>query len=401
MISVDEALDRILAPLSRMPSETISFEDAAGRVLAAPVRATRAQPPCDVSAMDGYALRAEDAAQVPCEFDVIGTSQAGQSFVGDVGNGQAVRIYTGAAVPASVDTIVLQEDTEDAGERRIRLLEAASSDAHIRRKGVDFDDGEIVIEAGKRLTPRDVALLASANATQIEVARRPTVAILPTGDELVEPGDEPRPEGIVSSTPYALAAYIKAWGGKAQILPIVRDNPADLTDAARKTESADFVVTLGGASVGDRDLVRSVLGDEGLEIEFWKVAIRPGKPLINGTLNGRPFLGLPGNPVSALVCAILFLRPALGVMCGQPRESLEPRLLAAEITVPLRANGKRQDYMRGTFAAGADGKLTATPFELQDSSVQSLLAAANCLIVRPPGQSALEAGDTVQIIPLD
>ena len=401
MISAEEALDRILAPLVPLSSEVIDFADGDGRVLAQDVTARLTQPPSSVSAMDGYAVRAVDVDTAPVKLKVIGESKAGGIFDGVVGPGQAARIFTGGAVPDEADTIIIQEDTEHGEENQIRILERAEPGQHIRLKGVDFHEGERLLTKGQRLTSRDLALLAAMDINRIEVARRPRLALLATGDELVRPGDPVAAHQIISSTPYALAAWIKRWGGQAEILDIARDNEDSLRQAAKTAPDVDILVTLGGASVGDHDLVQSVLGKEGLNVDFWKVAIKPGKPLIFGDIAGTTFLGLPGNPVSALVCALLFLRPAIGALSGIDGADLAPPLTVAHLSKDLGPNSKRQDYMRAGLSRDADGHWLATPFDLQDSSVLSAFAMADCLIVRKPFAKAAKKGDLVHIWPLD
>jgi len=400
MISADDALDRILAALVPLPSEVIGFADGDNRVLAQDVTARLTQPPSDVSAMDGYAVRAVDVETVPVELEVIGTSKAGGTFDGVVGPGRAARIFTGATVPQGADTIIIQEDTERGGENQIRVLERADPGRHIRLKGVDFQDGESLLKKGQRLTSRDLALLAAMDINRIEVTQRPRLALLATGDELVRPGEPVAAHQIISSTPYALAAWIKRWGGQADILDIARDNEDSLRQAAKSARDVDILVTLGGASVGDHDLVQSVLGKEGLHVDFWKVAIKPGKPLIFGDIAGTTFLGLPGNPVSALVCGLLFLRPAIGALLGINKADLAPPLAIAHLGKDLSANSKRQDYIRARLSRDAAGRLVVIPFDLQDSSVLSVFAAADCLIVRKPLAQAAKKGDLVDIWPL-
>jgi len=400
MISVDEAFERVLAPLTPLPAETISFEDGLGRVLAADVTAQRTHPPKDVSAMDGYAVLADDVGQVPAELNVIGESAAGVEFDQSVASGQAVRIFTGANVPQGADTVVIQEDTE-AENGLVRILEAPRLGQNIRRAGIDFEFGDTPLKAGKMLTARDLGLVAGMNVTELTVTRKPVVAILATGDELVLPGETAGDHQIVSSSPTALASYIEQWGGQAKFLGIARDSEASLKKMAALADGADFLITIGGASVGDHDLIQKVLGDTNLNVDFWKIAMKPGKPLIYGRLGDIPMLGLPGNPVSSLVCALLFLRPAIGALLGLDREDLKPSLLRARVTEKLRANAKRQDYLRASLQTDADGQLEATPFDLQDSSVMSVFAAADALIVRPPHAPEAKPGDFVQVLPLN
>jgi len=400
MISVDEAFERVLAPLSPLPAETIRFDQGLGRVLAGDVTAQRSHPPKNVSAMDGYAVLAQDVGQVPAELTVIGESAAGVGFDQSVSAGQAVRIFTGANVPDGADTVVIQEDTT-AENDVVRILEAPRPGQNIRRAGIDFKLGDTPLKAGRRLTARDMGLIAGMNVTELSVIRKPVVAILATGDELVLPGEPTGDHQIVSSSPPALAAYIEQWGGSPKFLGIARDSEASLKKMAALAKGADFLITIGGASVGDHDLIQKVLGEDNLTVDFWKIAMKPGKPLIYGHLDDIPMLGLPGNPVSSLVCALLFLRPAIGALLGLEPAQLKPRTLRARLTENLRANAKRQDYLRASLRTAKDGQLEATPFELQDSSVMSVFAAADALIIRPPHAPEAEAGDFVDLLPLD
>ena len=400
MLSVDEATQRILAPLHPLSSETVSLEHALGRVLAQDVVARRSQPPTDVSAMDGYAVRADDLTKSPADLNLIGEVAAGSQFAGTVGAGQAARIFTGGNVPPGADTVVIQEDTE-ALDGRVRVLEVPRAGQHIRRRGIDFSEGDAPLKAGRRLTARDLGLIAGMNVTTLTVTRKPVIAILATGDELVLPGDAAADHQIVSSSPNALGAYIEQWGGVAKFLGIARDSEASLQKMASLADGADFLITIGGASVGDHDLIQKVLGQDGLTVDFWKIAMKPGKPLISGRLRNIPMLGLPGNPVSSLVCALLFLKPAVGTLLGMDPSALSPRLLQARLAQPLKANAKRQDYLRARLQSAKDGALEVSPFDLQDSSVMSIFAAADGLIIRPPHAPAADTGDLVQVLVLD
>ena len=396
MISVEEALSRLLAPLEKLPLEQISIVDALGRVLAEDVAARRTQPPFAVSAMDGYAVRAEDLAAVPVELRIVAEVPAGAGFGGHVGPGEAARIFTGAPMPAGTDTIVIQEDTEREGDR-VRVLEGAARGRYVRREGLDFAEGDILLRAGRRLTARDVGLAAAMNRPWLFVHRRPRVGILSTGDEIVMPGDPIGPHQIVSSNSLSLAAFVAACGGIPVSVGNAPDDPAALRQVAAATRGVDLLVTTGGASVGEHDLVRDVLGADGLELDFWQIAMRPGKPLMVGRYRGTPMVGLPGNPVSTLVCALLFLRPALDRLSG----AVSPEEVAptARLGTALPKNDRRQDYLRSRLARAADGTLEVFPFEVQDSSMMRLLSAADCLVVRPPQAPAIAAGATVPIVP--
>ena len=395
MISVEEALSRLLAPLEKLPLEQISIVDAIGRVLAEDVAARRTQPPFAVSAMDGYAVHAEDLAAVPVELRIVAEVPAGAGFGGHVGSGEAARIFTGAPMPAGTDTIVIQEDTQREGDR-VRVLEGAARGRYVRREGLDFAEGDILLQAGKRLTARDIGLAAAMNRPWLFVHRRPRVGILSTGDEIVMPGDPIGPHQIVSSNSFALAAFVAACGGIPVSVGNAPDDPAALRQVAAATRGVDLLVTTGGASVGEHDLVRDVLGADGLELDFWQIAMRPGKPLMVGRYRGTPMVGLPGNPVSTLVCALLFLRPALERLSGAA--SAEEAAPTARLGTALPKNDRRQDYLRSRLARAADGSLEVFPFEVQDSSMMRLLSSADCLVVRPPQAPAIAAGATVPIV---
>ena len=396
MISVEEALSRLLAPLEKLPLEQISIVDAIGRVLAEDLAARRTQPPFAVSAMDGYAVRAEDVAAVPVELRIVAEVPAGAGFGGHVGPREAARIFTGAPMPAGTDTIVIQEDTQRDGER-VRVLEGAARGRYVRREGLDFGEGDVLLRAGRRLTARDIGLAAAMNRPWLFVHRRPRVGILSTGDEIVMPGDPIGPHQIVSSNSLALAAFVSACGGIPVSVGNAPDDPAALRQVATATRGVDLLVTTGGASVGEHDLVRDALGADGLELDFWQIAMRPGKPLMVGRYRGTPMVGLPGNPVSTLVCALLFLRPALNRLSGAV--SPEEAAPTARLGTALPKNDRRQDYLRSRLARAADGALEVFPFEVQDSSMMRLLSEADCLVVRPPHAPAIAAGAIVPIVP--
>ncbi len=397
MIPVAEARARIVAAMRPVGAETVALANAWGRVTAVPVTARLTQPPADVSAMDGYALRAADGA-LGAELRVIGEAPAGHPFAGAVGPGQAVRLFTGSVVPDGADGILLQEDATREGDR-VSVREAVTPRRHIRRAGQDFAAGDVVLRAGRRLGARDIGLAAAANHPWLAVHRRPTVAILATGDEIALPGEPILPGGIVSSNAHALAALIAAGGGETRVLPIARDDRAAIAAASDAAAGADLLVTTGGASVGDHDLVQEGLGARGFRVDFWKIAMRPGKPLIFGALGDVPVLGLPGNPVSALVCAVLFLLPALARLGGLPGDP--PPTVPARLGVALAANDQRADHLRATLATDAAGQLTATPFGPQDSAMLRLLSKADALVLRAPHAPALAAGEGVEVIRLD
>lgn len=397
MISVDEARDRILAGLTPTPSEIVPLGTAWNRVLSQPVSARLTQPPSDVSAMDGYGVRAADAT-LGAMLDVIGAAPAGHPFEGSMGAGQAVRIFTGSVIPDGADGVLLQEDTTRDGDR-ITVNEAVGLGRHIRRAGQDFAAGDIVIPAGRKLTARDVGLAAAANHPWLTVHRRPRVAILATGDEIAMPG-EPIPRGgIVSSNSHALASVVRAMGGEPIVLPIAHDTTEAIAAVADSVQGVDLLVTTGGASVGDHDLVISGLQTRGLVVDFWQIAMRPGKPLLFGNMGAVPVLGLPGNPVSALVCAILFMLPALCRLSGLP--AAPPPVTRAIAGAALKENDRRADHLRSTLTTDAEGRLVATPFPVQDSAMLRRLALADALILRAPYAPALPAGAEVPIIRLD
>lgn len=397
MISVEEAQSRVLAPLRPLGAEQVPLSDALGRVLARDLVARRTQPPCAVSAMDGYAVRAEDLTEAPTTLLVIGSAPAGHGYAGSVASGQAVRIFTGAPVPAGADAVVIQEDTSQDGDRVI-VKQTIMPGRNIRAAGLDFRCGQTGLAAGRRLTARDVGLAAAMNHPWLLVHRQPRIAILPTGDEVVMPGDPIGTHQIVSSNGLALGALVRAWGGVPVLLPIAADNADTLREIAAAANGVDILLTIGGASVGDHDLVRTALGADGLVLDFWRIAMRPGKPLIVGRYRDTPMIGLPGNPVSAIICALLFLRPAMERLQGLPTPP-NP-LIRARLKGTLRANDQRQDYVRAKLLRAADGALEAEPFSLQDSSVMSVMAQAGCLIVRAPYATGAGPGDAIEILSL-
>ena len=397
LMPVGDAAARVTAGIQPVESEYVGLDAALGRVLAEPVSARRTQPPADLSAMDGWAVRAADAATVPVTLRTIGASPAGHPFAGTVGPGEAVRIFTGGMVPDGADAVVLQEDC-DAGAGTVTLREAARPGRHIRRAGIDFAEGAAGLPAGRVLSARDIGFLAAMDVPWVAVRRRPRIALLATGDELARPGEARAPGAIVSSNSLAIAAMVRAEGAEALDLGIARDDEAALIAAARQARGADVLVTIGGASVGDHDLVQGALGQAGLAVDFWKIAMRPGKPLMFGRMDDLPVLGLPGNPVSAVVCSILFLRPMIDRLLGVA-EVARPRA-TARLGVALGGNDRRQDYLRARIVPDAEGRPVAHPFPSQDSSLVSVLAEADCLVVRPPHAPPAAIGDEVEIIPL-
>ncbi len=392
MLSVAEALTHITAGVTPLEAETAPLGDALGRVLAADVVASLTQPPFRSSAMDGYAVRKADIRTLPARLKLIGESAAGHPFGGEVGPGEAVRIFTGAPVPGGADLVVMQENVTPLGHyAEVREL---SAEDFVRPEGFDFTAGQAVLAAGRRLTARDLMLAAQANAPLVAVRRQPVIAVLASGDELVEPGETPGAGQIVSSIPAGLAALIAQAGARPRFLGIARDTMASLTEKLGRAEGAEVVVTIGGASVGEHDLVRQALEEAGFAIAFHNVAMRPGKPLMFGARGPCRVLGLPGNPVSAMVTGLIFLKPLIAALLG---ETAPERRLAAPLAEPIPANGPRQAYMRGRITAS--GAVEA--FASQDSSLITRLAAADCLIIRPPHASAAAAGESVPILPLD
>jgi molybdopterin molybdotransferase len=396
LLPVADALARILALVEPTGTEEIPLADATGRVLAADAVAIRNQPPFAASAMDGYAVRATDAT-VGAKLTVTGEAAAGSGHSGAVGPGQAVRIFTGAPVPNGADTILIQENTRREGDT-IEVTEAPTPWAYIRPAGMDFAEG-YRLSAPRRLTGRETALLAAMNVPRVTVRRRPVVALIPTGDELVEPGQTPGPDQIVSSNDIGLAAMLTAAGAQPLRCPIARDNRDSLLAALEAASEADFVVTLGGASVGDHDLVAGVFGEAGLALDFYQIAMRPGKPLMAGKIGARVMLGLPGNPVSAMVCGEIFLRPAIDAALGLPTGPRET--IPAFLSHDLPANGAREHYMRATVSPAADGTMRCEVAGDQDSSLLATLARANALVIRPPHAPAARAGSAIFYIPLD
>lgn len=398
MIPVAEASARIIAAMPLMPAEQVGVGQALGRVLAADIASRLTQPPVDVSAMDGYAVRQADVTSLPATLEIAGEAPAGGTAADGLQPGQAVRIFTGGPVPAGADTIVLQEDVDTDGAA-VTVREAPAAGHFIRAAGLDFRAGEVRLHVGRVLTARDIGLAAAMDHPWLPVRRRPRVAILSTGDEIVMPGEPRGATQIVSSNNLSLAAFVTAWGGEPVSLGIAPDSRDALAGMAAAAKGADLLLTSGGASVGDRDLVRQVLGESGMTLDFWRIAMRPGKPLLFGDLNGVPVLGLPGNPVSSLVCAMVFLRPALEAMLGVDRRAEPP--VTAKLAIDLAENDKRQDYLRARRETNGQGEVVVTPFDKQDSSMLAVLAEADCLVVRPPHAAAAAAGERVQVIPLE
>lgn len=398
-LTIEEARERIVRNLPLLArTEEVPLLESAGRVLAVPLKALRTQPPFNASAMDGYAVRAADVAHAPATLTVIGESAAGHGFHKPLSAGQAVRIFTGAPIPDGADAIVLQEDARREGDR-VTVTSSEIDPSYVRRKGGDFMEGAQHLPAGRRLTARDVTLAAAMGHARLPVYAKPKVALLATGDELVLPGESIGTDQIVCSNVYGIAAMVAAAGGEPRFIGIAQDTAESLMAHVEQAADADILVTIGGASVGDHDLVAPVLTKRGMTLDFWKLAMRPGKPLMYGRLGRQHVLGLPGNPVSSLVCTRLFLTPLVRALIGLEPEPARP--LTARTRVPLEANGARAHYMRATLVPGADGLPEVTPVRSQDSSLLTPLSEAACLIVRPIKAPAEPAGATVPILSLD
>jgi molybdopterin molybdotransferase len=397
-LSVSEARRRILEDVAPTEPENVAIEAAAGRTLAAPLSARLTQPPFDASAMDGYAVRAADTQILPATLTVIGEAAAGHPFGGSVNTGQAVRICTGAPMPAGTDAIVIQENTARDGAKVI-VREGIADPGHIRHRGIDFKQGDTLLPAGRRIGPREIALAASMGHGTLQVRRRPRIAMLSTGDELVPPGRTPGPGQIVASNHLGVGALLEVAGAEVQQLGIARDTREDLAAHIAQAADADVLVTIGGASVGDHDLVGPVLEARGMALSFWKIAMRPGKPLMFGKLGAARVVGLPGNPVSSLVCGRIFLVPLVRALLGQSAASEDT--VQAHVTVALAPNGPREHYMRATSRPGPDGMPLVTPVRSQDSSLLSALSEADCLLLRPVEAPAVPSGGLVPILRLD
>jgi molybdopterin molybdotransferase len=396
---VADALSAILAGAEPLREEMVALDAAHHRVLARDLAALRTQPPQAMSAMDGYAVRSADASKVGARFKVIGEVAAGRPFDQSVGSGEAVRIFTGGVIPDGADSIVIQEDTKVDGAV-ITITEATSPGRHIRPAGVDFNKGDVLLRGGNRLTDRDLSLAAGMNYPELAVRRRPKVAVLATGDELVMPGSEPGPGQIVYSNGYALRALARAEGAETVDLGIAADTVEATTHGIRRARDsgADILITSGGASVGDHDLVKQSLEAEGVTMAFWRIAMRPGKPMMHGRLGGMRVIGLPGNPVSSYVCAFLFLVPLIRSLSGRAaiHHVRETALLGRDVI----ANDQREDYLRARLEERADGALIATPVNHQDSSLLGNLAAARALLIRAPFAPPAAAGSACDFLRL-
>ena len=398
LMPVPEALRLVLADAKPLPAEFVALDHVAGRVLAQDVSALRTQPPTAVSAMDGYAVRASDVAKAPAALKVIGEVAAGHPFIGQVAAGQAVRIFTGGVMPKGSDTVVIQELTSREGDV-VTIQKSTPKGRNVRGQGIDFAQGDVLLRKGQRLSDRDVMLAAAMNHARLSVHRKPRVAVLGTGDELVPPGGSPKSDEIVYSNGFALASLARTEGAEVHDLGIANDRVEDITQAIKRAREwgTDILVTSGGASVGEHDLVQRALTAEGLNLSFWRVALRPGRPMMHGRLGAMQVLGVPGNPVSSYVCAFLFLVPLIRRLSG--RMDVESRPEQARLGCDLPANDERADYLRATLALGPDGPV-ATPLPAQDSSLMAPLAKADCLVIRYPGAPAAPAGSDCIILKL-
>ena len=396
-LSVDEALAAILAAAQGpLAIEDTPLGQSFGRTLAADIIARRTQPPKPLSAMDGYALRAEDAGPLR----VIGESSAGNGFAGACGPGETVRIFTGAPMPEGADSVLVQEDAHRDGDL-VTATTPVTKGRNVRLAGIDFREGATILKRGRRLTPADIALAASADHATLPLARRPRIGVLATGDELVAPGETRGPDQIVASNSYSVLGLIAATGGEALDLGIESDRLDDIEAAIKRAREAqiDVLVTIGGASVGDRDLVRGALAREGMALNFWRVNMKPGKPLIHGHIGPMTVLGLPGNPVSAVVCGELFLKPLIRALCGDPlagADRSEPAVAGSALPI----GGPRQEYLRATLAYDEGGRMVATPQPDQDSSLNSVLSQSQALIIRPARAPACDAGSVLRFLRL-
>lgn len=398
LLPVADALAMVLDGAGPNGAEYVSLHGAAGRVLADDIHALRTQPPFHASAMDGYAIRAADVAEIPTILRLAGVAAAGKGFPGSLGPGEAVRIFTGAPLPTGADAIVIQENTRSMDLSAVEILQSSPAGKHIRMRGLDFIEGDRLLEKGRLLDPAALSLAAAGNHPALPVYRKPIVALIATGDELLMPGEQPGPDQIISSNAYGIGAVASAAGAEVMDLGIARDQDDAIAGLVRRAldHKADVIVTLGGASVGDHDLVHKVLTSLGMEAGFWKIAMRPGKPLMYGRLGDTRCVGLPGNPVSSMVCAHLFLKPLVSALAGRPHD---PQEIHARLGADMPQNDGRQDYVRARVSV-VDGIAVATPFPVQDSSMLRTLAQADAAIVRPPFAPEAKAGDACVLLPL-
>lgn len=403
LLSVAEAQDRMVAKGRLMAIETLPLELCSNRVVAKSISAKITQPPFAASAMDGYAVIHSDCNSLPCSLKVVGESSAGHSFHGKISSGEAVRIFTGAVVPEGADAIAIQEDCDRLDEQTVLIRDVSEPGKFIRAAGYDFHKGDELIQKGTSLNFRHLALLASMNIASVEVFKKPKVAIIATGDELVLPGEALADGQIISSIPFGMKQLLNQSGAEAHCLGIAKDNleslEAIIETAKAPINAFDIIVTIGGASVGDHDLVQEALKHAGMELDFWRIAMRPGKPLMVGTLGEKSIVGVPGNPVSALICAEMFVVPLIRSMVGIPSPIKETQ--SALLQNAVGSNGPRKHYMRSFYWIDEKGQLCVECRENQDSSLQATFAFSNCLIVREPHADQAFEGEFVEIYPLD
>lgn len=398
MLSVSEARERILQGVFPLPAEVVALTDACGRVSAAPLAARLSNPPADVSAMDGYAVRAADLSTGGTTLECVAEAPAGHPVATTIGQGQCARIFTGSVMPAGTDAVLIQENAQVDG-RAVTTGHVIAPGTFVRRRGQDFAQGQVVIPAGRRLSARDIGLAAAANHPWVEVTRRPRVAIAATGDELLLPGSTLAAGQIANSSTPMLAALLRQAGVEPVMLPVLRDNMSDLATLERMVDGVDMLITTGGASVGSHDLVRRGLEQVGLKTDFWKIAMRPGRPLMSGHLGRLPFIGLPGNPVAAFVCTVVFVLPALRRMAGLDNAVEPPQ--HAVLGVDLPENDWRMDFLRSSLTHDGQGQQVATPFPVQDSAMLRILADSQALVLRAPHAPPARAGDMCEIIRID
>jgi molybdopterin molybdotransferase len=394
LLPVETALDRVLEGVAALPGERVALAEAGGRVLAEPIVALRRQPSFDASAMDGYAFRSADT-HAGARLRLVGESAAGERYAKPLGEGEAVRIFTGAPLPENADAVLPQEDATVEGAELV-FSGPVEALQHVRPAGSDFDTDSELLPAGRRVGPREMSLIASANHADVVVRRKPRIAVLSIGDELVLPGAMPGADQTIAANAFAIVEMAREAGAEARDLGIVPDQ-ADRVAEIGKTIDADVLVTIGGASVGDHDVTKPGLAAAGMELNFWRIAMRPGKPLVFGRLGATSVLGLPGNPVSSFVCGLVFLRPLIGALLGLPRDDgHEPALLGTDVP----ANGERTTYLRAGLTESETGLPQVFPLPAQDSSLLGVLAQADCLLIRPAHCEPSEAGTVCSIIRL-
>ena len=397
MISVEEAIEEIRSNVQNTDLEEIDLIDSYGRVLGKEFFAAVSHPPQNVSSMDGYACNISDIKDAHTTLKVIGEIKPGEKFHGKINKGETARIFTGGTVPDGANIIVIQENVS-VKENYILINNYDLNNTFIRNKGLDFFRGDAVNKVGKQINSCDIGLAAAMNVTKLMVRKKPKISIISTGDELVELGTKANSHQIISSTSLSLSMLAKKYGAKTFDLGIAKDNETSINNLIDKTSGSDLIVTIGGASVGDHDLVKSTLAKKGLKIHFWKIAMRPGKPLMFGSLNGVPIISLPGNPVSSIVCSIIFLSHAIHSMMARTDQCIEKKI--GYLSRELKQNDSRQDYLRSQITKCEEGKTLIAPFIKQDSSMISTLAKADCLAIRPPNATAAKIGEQIEFIPI-